>query len=585
MLRFVTLLALAAAMPGFLAGRTFLHPGITYTQGDLDRMKAMVEAGREPWRSTFQALLSSHWSSLEADVFDRGASIGKEQFNQTIGRDGRRAHDLALIYRLTGDERYAKKAVEFLNANSHYTSTSWDGTAALDNGKVFLLIEAAELMRDYPGWAEEDQARFKRMLTAPGCFYEKLKGFDPMRYGNQALFAERGMIAMGIYLDDDRIYERVIRNLKGEKHRPDDEPFPAGPMESGWKRQETECMVEYQPSPHRGNVADWGYDDQIQHYIYPNGQCQESSRDQGHCLCGVNMMASIAEVAWNQGDDLYSFLDNRILLGLEWNFRYNLSAVRAYPDQPAPWEPSGYTEKPQAATFENGLYLQILSRSARWKSLRPAGHDRGDKSGSGGSREAALAHYKVRARLPPDKYKWLERYRDYMIETHGREDWGVAPNWFYEWCGWGTLTKRRTDWMAGDPGTTRGGVRVSGAHRVPGRPVKWEDCDYYPGDGNGRTFRRQKPGSLSKGDWNAFTLTCEKEGDYDVIVVYSSYGDARVAASIDKSKPVSLFLPKSSKTAKAVMKGVHIPAGASVMRLAVAEHAPGLKIVGFQVRR
>ena len=271
MLRFIALLALAAAMPGFLAGRTFVHPGITYTQGDLDRMKAMVEAGREPWRSTFQALLSSHWSSLEADVFDRGASIGKEQFNQTIGRDGRRAHDLALIYRLTGDERYAKKAVEFLNANSHYTSTSWDGTAALDNGKVFLLIEAAELMRDYPGWAEEDQARFKRMLTAPGCFYEKLKGFDPMRYGNQALFAERGMIAMGIYLDDDRIYERVIRNLKGEKHRPDDEPFPAGPMEPGWKRQETECMVEYQPSPHRGNVADWGYDDQIQHYIYPNG--------------------------------------------------------------------------------------------------------------------------------------------------------------------------------------------------------------------------------------------------------------------------------------------------------------------------
>lgn len=40
-----------------------------------------------------------------------------------------------------------------------------------------------------------------------------------------------------------------------------------------------------------------------------------------------------------------------------------------------------------------------------------------------------------------------------MIERYGCENWGVAPNWFYEWTGWGTLTKRLTPWMAGDPVT------------------------------------------------------------------------------------------------------------------------------------
>ena len=29
-------------------GKVFVHPGISYTQGDLDRMKAMVDAGVQP---------------------------------------------------------------------------------------------------------------------------------------------------------------------------------------------------------------------------------------------------------------------------------------------------------------------------------------------------------------------------------------------------------------------------------------------------------------------------------------------------------------------------------------------------------
>ena len=42
------LAAIAAALTPVVAlSRTFVHPGLTYTQGDLDRMKAMVEAREE----------------------------------------------------------------------------------------------------------------------------------------------------------------------------------------------------------------------------------------------------------------------------------------------------------------------------------------------------------------------------------------------------------------------------------------------------------------------------------------------------------------------------------------------------------
>ena len=51
--------------------RNFIHPGITYTQGDLDRMKAMVKAKHEPYYSTFLKLKESPYSSLNTQVINR----------------------------------------------------------------------------------------------------------------------------------------------------------------------------------------------------------------------------------------------------------------------------------------------------------------------------------------------------------------------------------------------------------------------------------------------------------------------------------------------------------------------------------
>ena len=230
-------------------------------------------------------------------------------------------------------------------------------------------------------------------------------------------------------------------------------------------------MIDYKLLQRKNDIQDYGYDEQLQYYIYPNGQCQESSRDQGHVLAGLHNYVAIAEMAWNQGDSLYSSLDNRLLLGLEWSYRYNLSSIQSYKKQETPWEPTGLTKDMNEVTFDNGKYLQIKSRSGRWESVNISSHGRGDVAGTGGTREMALAHYAVRSGLPAEKYTWLQRYRDYMIERYGCENWGVAPNWFYEWTGWGTLTKRLTPWMAGDPVTFSTGKRVSGLHQLDRKSV------------------------------------------------------------------------------------------------------------------
>ena len=118
--------------------RNFIHPGITYTQGDLDRMKAMVKAKHEPYYSTFSEIKGISLFFTQYASYQSGENKSeKDVFNATIGVDGRRAHDLALLWHLTGDEAYARKAVEYLNANSYYTNTSSRGTGPLDNGKRF----------------------------------------------------------------------------------------------------------------------------------------------------------------------------------------------------------------------------------------------------------------------------------------------------------------------------------------------------------------------------------------------------------------------------------------------------------------
>jgi hypothetical protein len=65
-------------------------------------------------------------------------------------------------------------------------------------------------------------------------------------------------------------------------------------------------------------------DGRLAHYIYPNGECQESGRDQQHTQLGLAHMGDCCEMAWHQGLDLYASLDNRLLLGFEYMARYIL---------------------------------------------------------------------------------------------------------------------------------------------------------------------------------------------------------------------------------------------------------------------
>ncbi len=427
-------LVLSVLLSLVVDARTFVHPGIDVSQADIDRARKLVAEGREPWASAFAALKASGWSHPDIAVTDRGTKLSTQQCNGTIGRDGRRAHDLALLYRLTDDERYAVKAIEFLNANSHYADLDASGTGPLDFGKIYLLVEAAELMRSHPGWAKADKVRFAKMLR--DVFWPQLKNGDASRFGNQGLFAYRGALAIAIFLNDEKKYDRVWRYLNGLPHREDDEPFVSGPPIPDWKETETEFQRERRLRGRENTVEDYGYDEQLRYYIYANGQCQESSRDQAHVMAGLFQYVAIAEAFWLQGDDLYAAFGHRILRGLEWNLRYNFGEG----------EPEGYTDVESEATFANKKFYRAKHRSGRWDSLKPNPWPGPNFGGPGAPRECAYAHYKYDVKAPEKNLVWLKKaIEQENAKNGGYEIWGVGPNWYYEWSGWGTLMKRRPE--------------------------------------------------------------------------------------------------------------------------------------------
>lgn len=47
----------------------------------------------------------------------------------------------------------------------------------------------------------------------------------------------------------------------------------------------------------------------------PLGQNQEAGRDQGHSTLVFAHLAALAQQSYNQGEDLFAYLDNRILAG------------------------------------------------------------------------------------------------------------------------------------------------------------------------------------------------------------------------------------------------------------------------------
>ncbi len=276
----------------------FAHPGVLNTAADFDRMATQVTAGAQPWASGYNALVSDGYSQINAaprplQTVIRGGT--GQNFNQMV-IDMQRTYQLAVRWEVSGDVAFANQAVNYLNAwSSTMTTLTGNADRFLASGLYgFGWAAAAEIMRGYSGWAAADVTKFQNYL---------LDIYVPMQrqfltnhndayitnyWANWDLANIEGMMAIGIFTDRQDLYDEAMNYLM-----------------TGGGNGALDKMVYFM---HPGNLAQW----------------QESGRDQGHTILGMQLFGHIAQMAWQQGDDLFAYNNYQFLAAAEYIAKYNL---------------------------------------------------------------------------------------------------------------------------------------------------------------------------------------------------------------------------------------------------------------------
>lgn len=306
----LSLLFVCMSLSGMAQG--FIHPGILHTQADFDRVKEKLATGQEPWTAAYNKLMTSkhvdlNWKPNPTVKIIRGGWNVWEPEGDNYGaamNDAATAYQCALVWRITGDERYAEKSVEIMNAWARTCKkVSGNSNGSLASGLYgYEFANAGELMRDYEGWNREDFKRYQQWMLR--VFSDQSFGFLQERHGcaddhywsNWGLCNVLCEISVGILCDDIYVYNAGMEYYKYmEEHR-----YAETLRNLVWKL-------------HKDDRGPFGY----------FGQMQESNRDQGHASMAVVLAADVCGAGLNQGDDLYAYMDDRIATGFEYVAAYN----------------------------------------------------------------------------------------------------------------------------------------------------------------------------------------------------------------------------------------------------------------------
>jgi regulation of enolase protein 1 (concanavalin A-like superfamily) len=269
--------------------QTFVHPGGLHTKADLDRMKAKVAAKEHPWIDGWNLLIADGLAQKTYTARPY-TNIGGSGNRQQASKDAHAVYLNTLRWYITGDTTYAACAVRICNA--------WANTVnVVASGELFQLpinnfVQAAELLRLYPGWKAADFAKFKNMALT--YFYPACHNFIgnckyTSSWDSPALASIMGI---GVLCDDSVKYK--------------------------------EAITYYKTGVGNGSI--------MNSICQNSGQVAEMGRDQPHASIGPAVLAEMCQTAWNQGLDLYSYSNNRLLAGFEYYCQFNLN-------HPVTWVP------------------------------------------------------------------------------------------------------------------------------------------------------------------------------------------------------------------------------------------------------
>lgn len=288
------------ALSGALAA--FVHPGLLVTDADLTRAKTKIEAGLDPWLSSWYELTNSTYAQAEytnhaVSVVYRGSDGVHSDNGASLWHDAAAAFALALRWKITGNETYADTAAAVLTAWGETLTGIGVDSSNMDNYLLAgfqgsELANAAELLRDYQPFADDGLETFINMMNDV---------FLPMNLAflNHELPAEHvwthyfanwelgnmaSAMSIAVLSENSTTWDFVVDYFKN----------------GGGNGNINLAVSNLVEEPGTGVLL---------------GQGQESGRDQGHSALDQQMLGVVGQQAWNQGEDLFAYNNSRILQG------------------------------------------------------------------------------------------------------------------------------------------------------------------------------------------------------------------------------------------------------------------------------
>ncbi|RPA93730.1 chondroitin AC/alginate lyase [Choiromyces venosus 120613-1] len=279
-----------------------VHPGLLHSATDFTRVASKVATQTNPWYAGYQKLIAnSHaqttWVAAPVPIVYRGVNPNGQNYGR-LYNDIAAAYALALRWKITDDAQYAKASAAIVDAwSSTLTEIGGSADRFLAAGLYgYQMANVVEILRAYPAWTGFTAA--KNMLV--NIFYPMSHHFLVNHndaainhyWSNWDLCNLNNILAVGVVADNQTMFNEAINYF----------------YNGGGNGAITKAIWK----------------------IYTNvegedlGQLQESGRDQGHTMLALGMLATFAQMANNQGVNLFEYLDNRILKGSEYAAKFNL---------------------------------------------------------------------------------------------------------------------------------------------------------------------------------------------------------------------------------------------------------------------
>lgn len=212
----------------FLAG-LFITPSHGHAQSlmhpitQINDVKSQINKKSEPVYSAYKQLimladsllLTNHHAVEDFSVPGfYSDKEGQRAMAKKLHADAFAAYCTALAYTLNGDQKYASKALYFINSwatiNKKYSD--FDGPVVLSYAGAGLMI-AAELLKNDPLWTKNDRDHFKTWTVK---VYQKATHFLRERPNNIADWSRFANLLSANFLDDQKELSFTIALIKAD---------------------------------------------------------------------------------------------------------------------------------------------------------------------------------------------------------------------------------------------------------------------------------------------------------------------------------------------------------------------------------